>query len=102
MGRDGPVSGIEEEAERAVGESGVRGGLGSQGEEREGTKGSGLQVSLIVLCSSVPLPFTSSSGNRYLPGFPMKVDIPSLLHMEPNIRYSATKKTSLIFNAIPV
>lgn len=31
MGRDGPVSGIEE---RAVEESGVRGGLGSPGEER--------------------------------------------------------------------
>uniref|UniRef100_A0A8C2S360 Arachidonate lipoxygenase 3 n=1 Tax=Capra hircus TaxID=9925 RepID=A0A8C2S360_CAPHI len=42
-----------------------------------------------------------SSGNRYLPGFPMKIDIPSLLHMEPNIRYSATKTTSLLFNAIP-
>lgn len=34
MGRDGPVSGIEEEAERAVGKSGVRGSLGSLGEER--------------------------------------------------------------------
>lgn len=34
MGRDGLVSGIEEEAERAEEESGVRGGLGSPGEER--------------------------------------------------------------------
>ncbi|XP_057571104.1 hydroperoxide isomerase ALOXE3 isoform X5 [Hippopotamus amphibius kiboko] len=42
-----------------------------------------------------------SSGNRYLPGFPMKIDISSLLYMEPNIRYSATKTTSLLFNAIP-
>ncbi|XP_057571102.1 hydroperoxide isomerase ALOXE3 isoform X3 [Hippopotamus amphibius kiboko] len=41
------------------------------------------------------------SGNRYLPGFPMKIDISSLLYMEPNIRYSATKTTSLLFNAIP-
>ncbi|KAJ8783727.1 hypothetical protein J1605_008770 [Eschrichtius robustus] len=42
-----------------------------------------------------------SRGNRYLPGFPMKTDIPSLLPTEPNIRYLATKKTSLLFNAIP-
>uniref|UniRef100_A0A8C0DSS9 Polyunsaturated fatty acid lipoxygenase ALOX15 n=1 Tax=Balaenoptera musculus TaxID=9771 RepID=A0A8C0DSS9_BALMU len=42
-----------------------------------------------------------SRGNRYLPGFPMKTDIPSLLPTEPNIRYSATKTTSLLFNAIP-
>lgn len=34
MGRDGPVSSIQEKAERAVEESGVRGGLGSPGEER--------------------------------------------------------------------
>lgn len=34
MGRDGPVSGREEEEERAVEEPGVRGGLGSLGEER--------------------------------------------------------------------
>ncbi|XP_061032841.1 hydroperoxide isomerase ALOXE3-like [Eubalaena glacialis] len=42
-----------------------------------------------------------SKGNRYLPGFPMKTDIPSLLPTEPNICYSATKTTSLLFNAIP-
>ncbi|TKC47987.1 hypothetical protein EI555_000274 [Monodon monoceros] len=42
-----------------------------------------------------------SNENRYRPGFPMKTDIPSLLSMEPNICYSATKTTSLLFNAIP-
>lgn len=48
-----------------------------------------------------PLPPAHSSGNQYLPGFPMKIDFPSLLYMDPNIRYSATKTVSLLFNAIP-
>uniref|UniRef100_A0A452URI6 Polyunsaturated fatty acid lipoxygenase ALOX15 n=1 Tax=Ursus maritimus TaxID=29073 RepID=A0A452URI6_URSMA len=46
-------------------------------------------------------PTSGARGNRHLPGFPMKIDFPSLLHMEPNIRYSATKTASLLFNAIP-
>lgn len=66
---------------------------------REGIKKKGLQVPLTGFYLSAPL--TPSPGNRYLPGFPMKIDIPSLLHMEPNIRYSATKTASLLFNAIP-
>lgn len=75
-------------------------GLGTLWEERgEEFKGNGLQVPLTGFCPSASL--LPSSGNRYLPGFPMKIDIPSLLHMEPNIRYSATKTTSLLFNAIP-
>lgn len=64
-------------------------------------KGSGLQVRLTGVCLSASPASLHSSGNRHLPGFPMKIDFPSLLHMEPNIRYSATKTASLLFNAIP-
>lgn len=99
MGGDGPSSLAERRGEGRGGAWSEQRPGDSLGGERGGIKGNGLQVPLIGFCPSASL--LPSSGNRYLPGFPMKIDIPSLLHMEPNIRYSATKTTSLLFNAIP-
>lgn len=83
--------------------AGGRGGAGEEPAEGSGSwkelRGMGCR-SLCLVAVLLP-PLLPSSGNRYLPGFPMKIDIPSLLYMEPNIRYSVTKTTSLLFNAIP-